>query len=161
MAKTKRQKFVGPIIDTEPLRAYLRIRPLTKAETVRAHRFADSDVYSLMDRDTVTVTPPQSSAYHRSGIGNEIFKFTTVFSPEADQAKVFAESMSDPLRLILSRGFNLLMFAYGVTSSGKSYTMMGTSQHPGIIPRFVKCVFGKVTQSFPIKCRGNERFGLI
>ena len=32
-------------------------------------------------------------------------------------------------------GYNACLFAYGQTSSGKSYSMMGTSDQPGIIPR--------------------------
>jgi hypothetical protein len=30
------------------------------------------------------------------------------------------------------------IFAYGVTSSGKTHTMQGTAEEPGVIPRVVK-----------------------
>ncbi|KAI9179346.1 Kinesin-like protein kip2 [Blastocladiella emersonii ATCC 22665] len=38
-------------------------------------------------------------------------------------------------------GFNGTVFAYGQTSSGKTYTMMGTDSEPGVIPQAVHDVF--------------------
>ncbi|KAI9308257.1 kinesin motor domain-containing protein [Cunninghamella echinulata] len=38
-------------------------------------------------------------------------------------------------------GYNATVFAYGQTSSGKTYTMMGTETEPGVIPRAVNEVF--------------------
>jgi kinesin family member 22 len=35
------------------------------------------------------------------------------------------------------------IFAYGVTSSGKTHTMQGTREQPGVIPRYVKGLFEK------------------
>jgi centromeric protein E len=39
-------------------------------------------------------------------------------------------------KLILSalEGFNVTIFAYGQTSSGKTFTMRGNENEPGIIP---------------------------
>ena len=34
-------------------------------------------------------------------------------------------------------GQNQLIFTYGATSSGKTYTIQGTNEDPGIIPRSV------------------------
>ncbi len=40
------------------------------------------------------------------------------------------------------QGFNVTAFAYGQTSSGKTYTMRGYSQkEPGLIPLSVQQVF--------------------
>eukprot|EP00754_Rhynchopus_humris_P006962 Rhum_TRINITY_DN13286_c0_g1::Rhum_TRINITY_DN13286_c0_g1_i1::g.58123::m.58123/K17914/KIF13; kinesin family member 13 len=41
-------------------------------------------------------------------------------------------------------GYNACVFAYGQTSSGKTYTMMGTKSEPGIIPRLCRTLFEKV-----------------
>ncbi|XP_069461813.1 kinesin-like protein KIF13B [Ambystoma mexicanum] len=38
-------------------------------------------------------------------------------------------------------GYNACIFAYGQTGSGKSYTMMGTSDQPGLIPRLCSTLF--------------------
>ena len=36
------------------------------------------------------------------------------------------------------------MFAYGQTASGKTFTLMGDENEPGIVPRALKDVFGYI-----------------
>jgi len=45
--------------------------------------------------------------------------------------------------LVLSalHGYNATIFAYGSTSSGKTYTMKGTDSDPGIIPLSMAEIF--------------------
>lgn len=38
-------------------------------------------------------------------------------------------------------GLSVTVFAYGVTSSGKTHTMQGSNEDPGIIPRVVESLF--------------------
>ncbi|XP_055871121.1 kinesin-like protein KIF13A isoform X6 [Biomphalaria glabrata] len=52
-------------------------------------------------------------------------------------------------REILERafeGYNGCIFAYGQTGSGKSYTMMGTPEQKGIIPRLCDALFENIVQ---------------
>ncbi|KJH45689.1 kinesin motor domain protein [Dictyocaulus viviparus] len=44
-------------------------------------------------------------------------------------------------------GYNACIFAYGQTGSGKSYSMMGTSEQPGIIPRLCNEVFRRIKET--------------
>jgi centromeric protein E len=39
------------------------------------------------------------------------------------------------------RGYNSVIFAYGQTASGKTFTLSGSEEEPGIIPRAMKDVF--------------------
>lgn len=41
-------------------------------------------------------------------------------------------------------GFNSTVFAYGQTSSGKTYTMRGTPDDAGLIPLAVNEIFGLI-----------------
>lgn len=41
-------------------------------------------------------------------------------------------------------GFNSVIFAYGQTASGKTYTLSGSEDEPGIIPRAMRQVFGYI-----------------
>jgi centromeric protein E len=43
-------------------------------------------------------------------------------------------------------GFNGTAFAYGQTSSGKTFTMNGSDADPGIIPRAVRDIFDTARQ---------------
>lgn len=44
-------------------------------------------------------------------------------------------------------GYHTCIFAYGQTGSGKSYTMMGTSEQPGLIPRTCEDLFQRIEAS--------------
>ncbi|KAG5679191.1 hypothetical protein PVAND_008778 [Polypedilum vanderplanki] len=44
------------------------------------------------------------------------------------------------------QGYNACMFAYGQTGSGKSYTMMGTLDQKGIIPRLCDSLFALIAE---------------
>eukprot|EP00562_Extubocellulus_spinifer_P020182 CAMPEP_0178588094 /NCGR_PEP_ID=MMETSP0697-20121206/26830_1 /TAXON_ID=265572 /ORGANISM="Extubocellulus spinifer, Strain CCMP396" /LENGTH=1481 /DNA_ID=CAMNT_0020224381 /DNA_START=164 /DNA_END=4609 /DNA_ORIENTATION=+ len=69
------------------------------------------------------------------------YSFDRIWGPESTQRGVFQDV--EPLALSVVDGFNATIFAYGQTSSGKSYTMEGIpdcNQH-GISHRTVKKIF--------------------
>lgn len=47
------------------------------------------------------------------------------------------------MRDVLS-GNNALVFAYGVTNSGKTYSVIGKDQDPGLIPRSIDLIFNSI-----------------
>lgn len=59
--------------------------------------------------------------------------FDQVFSdPNGTQQEIFSE-----LQPVIDRGLsgeNVTIFGYGMTGSGKSYTLVGTPQNEGILP---------------------------
>ncbi|TKC46692.1 hypothetical protein EI555_018694, partial [Monodon monoceros] len=63
----------------------------------------------------------------------------------ASQTAVY-EALAAPLLEQAFEGFNTCLFAYGQTGSGKSYTMMGFSEEPGIIPRFCEGLFAEIAR---------------
>ncbi|KIH53007.1 kinesin motor domain protein [Ancylostoma duodenale] len=64
----------------------------------------------------------------------------------ASQEEVFNSLGSGVLENAFS-GYNACIFAYGQTGSGKSYSMMGTSEQPGIIPRLCNEVFRRIKET--------------
>ncbi|KAI9911913.1 hypothetical protein PsorP6_009619 [Peronosclerospora sorghi] len=80
--------------------------------------------------------------------GNPLkFTFDNVFHEQDTQKTVF-ESVALPVVQDIMDGYNATIFAYGQTSSGKTYTMEGASiDHPelqGIIPRTATAIFTNV-----------------
>ena len=59
--------------------------------------------------------------------------------PESAQSEAFEHTAAPLLKKFLS-GENCLLFAYGMTNSGKTYTMQGTNINPGILPRLVAAI---------------------
>ncbi|XP_063774231.1 centromere-associated protein E isoform X2 [Pseudophryne corroboree] len=72
--------------------------------------------------------------------GTKSFTFDRVFDSHETTAQVYQEVAVPIIRSAL-QGYNGTIFAYGQTSSGKTYTMMGTPDNLGIIPRAVQEVF--------------------
>ncbi|KAL4073263.1 P-loop containing nucleoside triphosphate hydrolase protein [Scleroderma yunnanense] len=53
-------------------------------------------------------------------------------------------------------GYNAVIFAYGQTASGKTFTLSGNEEQPGIIPRAMKDVFAHIrrtaTREYLLRC---------
>ncbi|KAL0443659.1 UNVERIFIED_CONTAM: Kinesin-like protein KIN-14Q [Sesamum latifolium] len=74
-----------------------------------------------------------------NGISKKTFKFDAVFSPEADQVEVFEETA--PLAVSVLDGYNVCIFAYGQTGTGKTFTMEGTNEARGVNYRTLEKLF--------------------
>ncbi|EGR34442.1 kinesin heavy chain, putative [Ichthyophthirius multifiliis] len=79
-----------------------------------------------------------------------IFNFDRVFNTECTQLEIYNFAAEPVVKSVLE-GFNGTVFAYGQTSSGKTFTMLGSNiddnQYQGIIPRMVNTVFNQITDS--------------
>ncbi|XP_034524699.1 kinesin-like protein KIFC2 isoform X1 [Ailuropoda melanoleuca] len=67
------------------------------------------------------------------------FHLDWVFSPEASQEEVFREL--EPAVLSCLRGYSVCIFTYGQTGTGKTYSMEGPPEDPGIAPRALQSLF--------------------
>ncbi|CAM1296991.1 KIF5B (predicted) [Pycnogonum litorale] len=79
-------------------------------------------------------------------IGGKVCAFDRVFKPNASQDKVYNEAAKVIVKDVLA-GYNGTIFAYGQTSSGKTYTMegvIGDSFEQGIIPRIIGDIFNHI-----------------
>ncbi|KIY48777.1 kinesin-domain-containing protein, partial [Fistulina hepatica ATCC 64428] len=69
--------------------------------------------------------------------GSFQFQFTNAHPGTATQENIFEQDILPMLEYVYS-GITVTIFAYGVTSSGKTHTMQGTKEEPGVIPRVVQ-----------------------
>ncbi|KAH9917698.1 kinesin-domain-containing protein [Epithele typhae] len=70
------------------------------------------------------------------------YPFSSCYDAASQQHEIFDRDVQPLIELAFS-GITVTVFAYGVTSSGKTHTMQGSSDQPGIIPRAVQEVFRK------------------
>ena len=61
----------------------------------------------------------------------EVFTFDKVFGPEVKTETIFKEQVKDLVKNPIN-GINQTIFAYGQTSSGKTYTMHGYANNCGL-----------------------------
>lgn len=71
------------------------------------------------------------------------YHFDVFHGEQTTQQEVFLSSVKPILPHILN-GQNASVFAYGPTGAGKTHTMLGNPQQPGVIPRAVREVFNLV-----------------
>ena len=78
---------------------------------------------------------------------SNVYSFDKVFSPSASQDTCFSGTTL-PLVKKLLRGENGLIFAYGVSNSGKSYTISGGNgggpEERGLLPRSMDVIFNSI-----------------
>ncbi|GFG34639.1 hypothetical protein Cfor_03711 [Coptotermes formosanus] len=78
--------------------------------------------------------------------GQRQYAYDMVFGEDATQDMVY-EATSRSLVSGVLMGYNATVFAYGATGSGKTYTMVGNTQQPGIMVRALNDLFQSVQES--------------
>ena len=71
------------------------------------------------------------------------FAFDRVLGPLATQQQVFEET-AKPLVQHVLQGYNATVFAYGATGCGKTHTICGSRQDPGLITRTMEHLFASI-----------------
>ncbi|XP_073031375.1 kinesin-like protein KIN-7N [Primulina eburnea] len=84
---------------------------------------------------------------HNTPISGMSFAFDHVFDQDCSNGTVYELLIKNIIHSAVE-GFNGTAFAYGQTSSGKTFTMNGTENDPGIIHRAVKDIFANIQQTF-------------
>ncbi|KAI8390272.1 kinesin motor domain-containing protein [Blakeslea trispora] len=125
--------------EKEPLKAFLRIRPTPENPPGQTN----TPYIDVLDNFEVVMTPPEDS-YRTRHKTPERYRFTRVFKEETDQQTFFHETCLDLVKDTL-HGKNALIFAYGVTNSGKTFTMLGKEGHQaGLLPRTIYTIFKNI-----------------
>uniref|UniRef100_A0A8C7XXR1 Kinesin-like protein n=1 Tax=Oryzias sinensis TaxID=183150 RepID=A0A8C7XXR1_9TELE len=71
------------------------------------------------------------------------FVFDRVFDENSTQVEVFENTTKGVLDGVMN-GFNCTVFAYGATGAGKTHTMIGSPDDPGVIYRTMKELFKRM-----------------
>ncbi|PWA81113.1 di-glucose binding protein with Kinesin motor domain-containing protein [Artemisia annua] len=128
--QAKRRKLHNQVEDAKgSIRVFCRCRPLSKSE-------ASSGYSTVVDFD--------SAANGELGVLNststkKTFRFDRVFTPNDNQVDVFAQA--SPLVTSVLDGYNVCIFAYGQTGTGKTFTMEGTEGNRGVNYRTLEELF--------------------
>ncbi|AGO11393.1 AaceriACR145Wp [[Ashbya] aceris (nom. inval.)] len=72
------------------------------------------------------------------------FQFDHVFTKGVSNNEVY-RALGVPIIDKLFEGYNATIFAYGMTGSGKTFTMSGNKQEPGLIPQCVGNIFDRIS----------------
>ena len=68
------------------------------------------------------------------------FNFDRIYSYDSESQMIYKEVCQDIIKSIID-GYNGSIFMYGQTTSGKTFTMLGTPNSPGILPCSLNDIF--------------------
>ncbi|XP_035236082.1 centromere-associated protein E isoform X12 [Anguilla anguilla] len=110
----------------------VRVRPLIQREEASTENSEPVALYWKADKQAI----------HQIDDGSvtKTFSFDRVFSAEESTNQLY-QDIAKPLVVSAVEGYNGTIFAYGQTSSGKTFTMMGSNRIPGVIPLAMEDVF--------------------
>ncbi|KAG5314350.1 CENPE protein, partial [Acromyrmex insinuator] len=118
---------------SDSIKVAIKVRPLIKRE-----KDENLSIQWITNENTIVAT---DSEFRKRSDGR--FEFDHIFDTNTNNNNVF--NVVRPIVDAAVNGFNGTVFAYGQTSSGKTYTMMGTSEEPGIVPLAVEHMFDAIT----------------
>ncbi|XP_070686710.1 kinesin-like protein KIF23 isoform X2 [Pempheris klunzingeri] len=120
----------------DPVGVYCRVRPLGVEDEECCIEVISSTILQLH--------APEGFKANRNGEYKEMqYSFKKVFGVSISQKELF-EDVAKPLVDDLIHGKNGLLFTYGVTGSGKTFTMTGSPGHGGLLPRSLDMIFNSV-----------------
>ncbi|CAI2381149.1 unnamed protein product [Moneuplotes crassus] len=76
---------------------------------------------------------------------NFYFNFDNVFDESSTTPQIY-HTIARPITKAALNGYNGSVFMYGQTTSGKTYTMLGTPKSPGILPCTLRDIFTQVNK---------------
>ncbi|KAL5220307.1 hypothetical protein ABZP36_025020 [Zizania latifolia] len=122
---------------------FVRLRPMSKKEWEAGSR---SCVKIVNKKDVYLTEFASESDYLRlKRVRGRHFCFDASFPDSTAQAEVYGATTSDLVEGVL-QGRNGTVFCYGATGAGKTYTMLGTMESPGVMVLAIKDLFSKVRQ---------------
>ncbi|TGZ68598.1 hypothetical protein CRM22_004199, partial [Opisthorchis felineus] len=95
-----------------------------------------------------------------------IFTFDHIFAAQTDseneegQKQIFECVGQEALSSILD-GYNSSLFAYGVTGTGKTYTIFGTKEAPGLLPRICTALADHLQRHSKPEVRTEQEISIL
>uniref|UniRef100_A0A4W6BN95 Kinesin-like protein n=1 Tax=Lates calcarifer TaxID=8187 RepID=A0A4W6BN95_LATCA len=123
-------------IEKDPVGVYCRIRPLGAED--------EECCIEMISSSTIQLHAPDGLKANRNGEYKETqYSFKKVFGIKTTQMELF-EDVAKPLVEDLIHCKNGLLFTYGVTGSGKTFTMTGSPGEGGLLPRCLDMLFNSI-----------------
>jgi len=140
---------------TGGMRVFCRVRPLAAPPPVAEGDEAPpppevEPCVKMLDETTVLLEDKGNARHPRKR-----FEFNQVYGPAAEQNKIFDDVK--PMIGQTLQGFNVSCIVYGAEGSGKTYTLEGTPDEPGLVLRAINSIFEEITDGAP-ECMSFEAF---
>uniref|UniRef100_A0A453LWX9 Kinesin motor domain-containing protein n=1 Tax=Aegilops tauschii subsp. strangulata TaxID=200361 RepID=A0A453LWX9_AEGTS len=148
---------------TATLQVAVKCRPLTDNERRRSRH-----IIQVIDDKNVAVLDPDISKGYLDLIQNRTkekrYSFDHVYAPGCSNTDVYKNI--SPTVLGVVQGLNVTVFAYGSTGSGKTYTMVGSRNDPGLMVLSFRTIFDQIkkddsSDTFEVSCSYLEVYNEV
>lgn len=146
------------------LSVIVKCRPLTKRELQR-----NRNIVRVTNNKEVLVLDPDLSKDYLDRMQNRTkekkYMFDYAFGPNSKNLDVYETSIASTIAGVI-HGLNATVFAYGSTGSGKTYTMVGARNDPGLMVLSLNTIFDLIKQDkssddFEVNCSYLEVYNEV
>jgi len=119
--------------ESSPVEVIIRVRPLSQRET-------NNNVKNiiLVDKNKLNLINPEDNK-------SKDFQYDHIYDRETNQQDIY-NNVGKKIIDHAFNGYNCCIFAYGISGSGKTHTIMGYNSDPGLIPRISQSLFEQQIQ---------------
>ncbi|KAI1809648.1 kinesin motor domain-containing protein [Poronia punctata] len=127
---------------------------LAGAPTPKLRQSGLRSVIKVIDDKCLVFDPPEDNPVQKFSrsvvpqgkkVKDQTFMFDRIFDENTTQTEVYEATTRGLLDSVLN-GYNATVFAYGATGCGKTHTITGTTQMPGIIFLTMQELFEKINE---------------
>ncbi|PKS08358.1 hypothetical protein jhhlp_005302 [Lomentospora prolificans] len=144
----------GPRSRTDDSTVFLGDGSLAAAPAPKLHQRGLRSVIKVVDDRCLVFDPPEDNPVQKFSrsvvptgkkVKDQVFAFDRIFDDNVTQTEVYEGTTKGLLDSVLD-GYNATVFAYGATGCGKTHTITGTPQQPGIIFLTMQELFEKIQE---------------
>ncbi|RMZ95929.1 kinesin KIF13A [Brachionus plicatilis] len=135
----------------DKIKVAIRLRPFNKREIALGAKNSvaiNDNQVTLRNCSTKEKSSPKSFTF------DACFDSSSEDKPNYSTQQKIYEVLGKEILESSMAGYNGCIFAYGQTGSGKSFTMMGTENNKGLIPRLCEDIFNEINE----KTTSNHSF---
>ncbi|KAI9621291.1 hypothetical protein H4Q26_015789 [Puccinia striiformis f. sp. tritici PST-130] len=111
-----------------------RLRPRLPDESAAAEK----SIVQVLNQTEIRITDPLKQLVNR-------FDFSACYDEQSGQQDIYTGQVHDMVVKIFE-GITATIFTFGCTGSGKTHTLQGSAEDPGITPRAVRTIFERVEE---------------
>ena len=130
-----KKKLCNNSNSSQAIKTFCRIRPIEAKNEIFKTKENTDDKTLLVNCDPIMLKKLSSVP---------IFTFSKVFDENSTQTEVFEQTCQILVEDLIKKRKPGLIFTYGMTNAGKTFTVIGCPSSPGILPQSLKYLYDKV-----------------
>lgn len=126
---------------TEAIKTFCRIRPIDNPNELFKVKEDDTRTLQIITENVKKLNLNMNSTQVNS------YTFSKTFDESSSQTEVFEVTCKALVNDLVKKKKSGLIFTYGMTNAGKTFTVIGSNTNPGILPLSLKYLYSCISES--------------